>query len=262
MLDRITPLVLTYNEEANIRRLLESLAWAKRVVVVDSESTDRTRQIASEFANTDFRVRSFDEMASQWTFGLTQSGIESEWILALDADYAIPPAFVEELRRLEPGANVDGYRARFRYCIEGIPLRGTLYPPVTVLFRRQRAQFVQDGHTQRVQLKGRVEKLATPLLHDDRKPLERWFSSQLKYMKLEAAKLRTTRVAQLAWTDRIRTFVVVAPIAAFFYCLFVKGNLLDGRRGLLYAMQRATAEAILSVYFVEAALRPGRTDER
>ena len=58
MLDRITPLVLTYNEEANIGRLLESLAWAKRVVVIDSESTDGTRKIVSQFANADFRVRS------------------------------------------------------------------------------------------------------------------------------------------------------------------------------------------------------------
>jgi glycosyltransferase involved in cell wall biosynthesis len=261
VLDRITPLVLTYNEEANIRRLLESLAWAKRVVVVDSESADGTRKIAAEFANTDFVVRSFDELARQWNFALAETGIESEWILALDADYVLPSAFVDELGRLDPAADIDGYRARFRYCIEGVPLRGTLYPPVTVLFRGARARFAQDGHAHRVKLPGRIENLATPLLHDDRKPLERWFSSQVKYMKLEAAKLRAMRFAELGWTDRTRKLMVVAPIAAFFYCLFVKGNLLDGRRGLMYALQRATAEAILSIYLIEAALRPGRADE-
>jgi len=260
MLDRITPLVLTYNEEANIRRLLQSLAWAKRVIVLDSESTDRTHQTASEFANTDFVVRRFDELARQWNFGLGETGISTDWVLALDADYVLPSAFVDELKRLDPAADIDGYRAKFRYCIEGVPLRGALYPPVTVLFRRQRARFVQDGHAHRVQLAGSIGEFATPLLHDDRKPLERWFSSQMKYMKLEAVKLQATPFAQLSWTDRIRTLVVVAPIAAFFYCLFVKGNLLDGRRGLMYALQRATAEAILSIYLVEAALRPGRPD--
>lgn len=261
MLDQITPLVLTYNEEANIGRLLESLAWAKRVVVVDSESTDGTRKIVSGFANAHFRVRTFDDLSRQWNFGLAECGIESEWVLALDADYVLSAAFIEELGRLDAPADVDGYRARFRYCIEGVPLRGALYPPVTVLFRRQRACYIPDGHTQRVQLSGAVHQLETPLLHDDRKPLARWFDSQVKYMKQEATKLRTTPFAQLGWADRVRKLVVVAPMAAFLYCMFVKGNVLDGRRGLMYALQRATAEAMLSVYLVEAALRPRRTDE-
>ena len=170
-------------------------------------------------------------------------------------------AFIEELGGVDAPADVDGYRARFRYCIEGVPLRGTLYLPVTVLFRRQRARYTQDGHAQRVQLSGAVRQLTTPLLHDDRKPLARWFDSQMKYMEQEAIKLRTTPFAGLGWPDRVRKLVVVAPVAAFLYCMLVKGNLFDGRRGLMYALQRATAEAMLSLYLVEAALRLRRTDE-
>ena len=45
MLERITPLILTRNEEANLQRQLEALSWARRVVIVDSESTDATRAI-------------------------------------------------------------------------------------------------------------------------------------------------------------------------------------------------------------------------
>ena len=261
MLERITPLILTYNEEANLRRLLQSLAWARRVVVVDSESTDGTRAIAAEFSNAKVVVRKFDELARQWNYGLAETGIRTDWVLALDADYVLLPAFVEELARLEPAGDVGGYRASFRYCIEGKPLHGGLYPPVTVLFRREGATFRQDGHAHRVSVAGRVEMFTARLLHDDRKPMERWFSSQVSYMRLEATKLIDTPMPELSIPDRIRRLIVVAPALVFFYCLLVKGNLLDGRRGFLYAMQRFVAEVILSAYIVEAGMRQGRAGE-
>lgn len=250
MLERITPLVLTYNEEANIRRLMESLSWARRVVVVDSGSTDATRDIVAGFANGSCAVRPFDNHAAQWNYGLTGTAIDTDWVLALDADYGLPEAFVEELRRLDPPADVAGYRAAFRYCIEGVALRGTLYPPVVVLYRRERARYRQDGHTQRVEVDGRIEPLAARLLHDDRKPLEHWLRAQARYMRLEADKLLATPFGRLGMADKVRRLVVVAPVLVFLHCLLLKGNILDGRRGLLYAMQRATAEAILSMYLV------------
>ena len=250
MLDQVTPLILTYNEEVNIGRLLKSLSWARRVVVVDSASTDATRSIASGFGNVTFVVREFDEVARQWNFGLNESGIDTDWVLALDADYVLPEGFVDEVGGLRPAVETAGYRAEFDYCIEGVPLRGGLYPPVTVLFRRQGARFLQDGHAHRVSLSGSVLPMRTRLQHDDRKPIERWFWSQLKYMRLEAEKLRATPIAELRVPDRIRKLIVIAPWLVFCYCLFVKGNILDGRRGLMYAMQRATAEAILALYLL------------
>lgn len=255
MLDQITPLILTFNEAPNIGRLLDCLGWAKRVVVVDSHSDDETESIAKRYPNVEFVKRKFDTHANQWNFGLSETGIDTEWVLALDADYGLGPAFVEALRNLDPPPGVAGYQARFRYCIDGVPLQGGLYPPVTVLFRRAGASYVQDGHTQRVRLAGRIETLAPPLLHDDRKPLSRWFSSQVAYMRQEARHLLDAPVESLRLPDRIRRLVVVAPPLVFLYCLFVKGNVLDGRRGLFYAMQRAAAEVILSAFLVEAGMQ-------
>jgi glycosyltransferase involved in cell wall biosynthesis len=254
VLDRITPLILTFNEAPNIGRVLDRLAWANRIVIVDSYSDDETEAIARRYPNVDVVKRLFDTHANQWNFGLGETGIDTDWVLALDADYVPTPEFVDQLRGLVPKPDVDGYCARFRYCIDGVPLRGGLYPPVTVLFRRAGARYVQDGHTQRIELSRRIEMFAQPLLHDDRKPLSRWFSAQIGYMRQEAAHLLESPVESLRLPDRVRRLVVVAPVLVFFYCLFVKGNALDGRRGVFYAMQRTVAEVMLSAFLVEAGI--------
>src|SRR5436190_22300776 len=78
MLDRITPLILTRDEEANIGRTLAQLAWAREVVVVDSLSTDNTIEIARRFANVRVIPRAFDRHDLQWSFGAAQ--IATPWV--------------------------------------------------------------------------------------------------------------------------------------------------------------------------------------
>src|SRR5215213_5431025 len=201
MLDQVTPLILTYNEAPNIARVLEGLSWAREIVVVDSFSSDDTTAIASSFANVRVVHRAFDCHRNQWEFGLRQTQITTDWVLALDADYIVTTDFVNELRILKPSQNTAGYRARFIYCISGKRLHSGIYPPVTVLYRRSAANYVQDGHTQRVSLDGRIEELRSPMLHDDRKPLRRWLESQTRYTKLEAQKLRAADPAELSLID-------------------------------------------------------------
>lgn len=255
MIGRITPLILTYNEAPNIGRTLERLCWADDVVIVDSFSSDATLEIASGFPKARVFQRRFDTHEKQWNFGLQETDISSEWVLALDADYLLTPESVEELKSLRPGAEVAGYSASFVYCIGGRPLRGSAYPPVIVLYRRARARYRQDGHTQRVVVEGKVESLSAPIMHDDRKPLGQWLQSQSRYMRIEASKLAAADSASLGWADRLRKMLCVAPLAMLFYCLIVKRAILDGRAGLFYALQRTVAELILSLYLVEDDLR-------
>jgi len=168
-LTAITPLILTYNEKANIDRTLGRLPWAERVVVVDSYSEDATTDIATSYENVDLVQREFDDHTSQWNYGLEQ--VDTEWVLSLDADYQVPPAFVEEVQSLDPAERVSGYRASFTYCVHGRPLRGTLYPPRIVLFRTDRARYEQDGHTQRLAVDGPVEDLDALLYHGSTRPV-------------------------------------------------------------------------------------------
>lgn len=252
MLEQITPVILTLNEEVNIGRVLERLTWARSIVVVDSFSTDRTLEILGRFGNVRVLQRRFDNHAGQWNYAIDETGIQTEWVLALDADYVLTDELVKELAALNPNSSTAGYRAAFRYCVFGKPLRGTLYPPVTVLYRRAGAHYVQDGHTQRIDLAGKVEQLAAPILHDDRKPLSAWLQAQDRYMDLEAQVIRGSSWAELGISDRVRSLVVVAPVLTLFYCLLVKGGILDGNAGLFYALQRSVAEMILSLKLIQA----------
>ena len=244
----VTGLVLTFNEAANIARTLGKLAWLPEVVVVDSVSSDGTPEIASGFANVRVVTRPFTTHAEQWNYGLEQAAIRSEWVLALDADYVLTDALIREIQSLDGQTPAAAFRARFDYCIDGRPLRAAAYPPVTVLFRRARARYQQDGHTQRVMVDGGTRDLTHRIQHDDRKSLRHWLGAQARYMELEADKLSGARNQSLGWADRMRRWIVVAPPAMFVYCYFLRGGILDGAAGLFYALQRATAELILSMF--------------
>jgi glycosyltransferase involved in cell wall biosynthesis len=254
VLEKITPVILTFDEEANIERTLTHLDWAHDAVVVDSFSTDATAAIVARHANVRLFQRAFDSHAQQWNFAIEATGIRTEWFLALDADYVLTEEFVAELAALEPAGDINGYAARFRYCVAGVPLRGTLYPAVTVLCRRGFARYQQEGHTQRVAVTGTVATLAAKVLHDDRKSLSRWVSSQQRYAKLEADYLLAGKKPALGFMERVRRGGWFAPILVFFYTLIVKGCILDGWRGWFYVLQRSFAECLIALEIVDRRL--------
>lgn len=252
----VTPVILTFDEEPNVRRALAGLAWAERVVVVDSFSTDRTVELARSFSNVEVFQRRFDDHTSQWSFGLAQA--RTPWCLTLDADYVVSRELGEEIAREVAAPRADGYFARFVYCVRGRPLRQSIMPPRLVLFRRERGSYYQDGHTQKLRLDGAAATLEAPLLHDDRKPLSRWLWAQDRYATLEAEKLLGSGWAELAWQDRVRRAMVVAPWLVPAYYLVARGGLRDGWAGLDYAAQRAIAELVLSLKLLERTrLRAG-----
>lgn len=244
MLDQITPVILTRDEEANIERTLAQLEWAREVVIVDSYSTDATVGIARRSPNVRVLQREMDSLAGQSNFGIQQA--TTPWVLLLDADYFLPPDFVRELRSLEPPSNVRAYRAAFTYAVNGRPLRGSLYPKRIVLLHREHAKVWQDGHAHRVLADGDVADLDAKIIHDDRKSFARFLERQQRYMREEAEKLRHADPRALSTSGRIRKLVVVAPLAVLFQTLFVKGLILDGVAGLHYAWERFVAELILS----------------
>lgn len=250
-LEHITPMILTFNEEANLQETLEGLRWAKQILLVDSFSTDRTLEIAAGFPQVRVVQRSFDHFADQCNFGLDQ--IASKWVLSLDADYKCDEAFAAEVAELDGSRH--GYEARFLYGIYGKPLRATLYPPRVVLYQAEQARYHRDGHAHRVTIDGDVGKIKTPILHDDWKPLATWFSAQIRYANQEADKLHNLNPSKFGWKDRIRTAVVFAAPLTLVYCLIYKRLIFDGWRGIYYSLQRVFAELVLSLVILDRKIR-------
>jgi glycosyltransferase involved in cell wall biosynthesis len=245
----ITPLILTYNESPNIGRILRRLTWAKRIVVIDSFSTDDTLEILKSFPQVEVYQRTFDTAANQDNYGLDQ--ITTEWVLSLDADYFLTDELIEEIKRFEPQDSINAYWVRFKYCALGKTLRGSLYPPRKVLYRREKARYEDDGHTQRVQVEGQAAWLSSFILHDDRKSLSRWLVSQDRYTLQEVKKLRQTPHGRLGPVDRLRQNKVLMPFASLFYCLIIQRGILDGWAGWYYALQRLLAETLLAIGLIE-----------
>lgn len=252
-LQSVTPVVLTFNEEANLARTLAPLGWARDLVIVDSGSSDATLEIARRHPRARVFTRPFDDHASQWRFAIAETGIATPWVLRLDADYLLDEALLAEIDRLPPPPpDLAAYRIGFTYCIGGRPLRGTLYPPGSVLFDRARATPWQDGHTERWRIDGRVAALRGRIRHDDRKPVAAWLAAQARYQARERDKLLAAAPGALDRADRLRLRHWIAPWAVFLWCLFGKGLILDGRAGLAYAYQRLLAETALALYLLDA----------
>ncbi len=249
MKEEITLLILTYNESPNIDRTLKQLTWAKRIVVIDSYSTDSTLEILKSYPQVEVFQREFDTHTNQWNYGLEQ--VKSEWVLSLDADYWLTNELIEEIINIPLNTQFDSYFASFKYCVFGQPIRGTILPPREVLFKRDKAIYIDDGHTQLLQVKGRSGRLSAVIYHDDRKPLSRWLWAQDRYMIIEAKKLLETPLSELSWSDKIRQKIIFAPFIVLFYCLILKGGIFEGWAGFYYAFQRTFAELLLSIRLIE-----------
>jgi glycosyltransferase involved in cell wall biosynthesis len=249
MFEQITPLILTYNEAPNIGRTLQQLTWAKQIVVIDSFSDDETLEIISKYPQVQIFQRKFDTHTDQWNYGLEQ--VKSAWVLSLDSDYLVTDLLIAEIESLSSNTDIDGYFAKFKYCIFGKPLRGTILPPRQVLFKKSKSIYIDDGHTQLLQVNGKSSQLSAYIHHDDRKSLSRWLGSQDRYMQIESKKILFTPYGELGLGDRIRKAKYIAPFIIWVYCLILKGGILDGWRGWYYAFQRMLAEILLSIYIIE-----------
>jgi glycosyltransferase involved in cell wall biosynthesis len=258
MLEQITPILLTYNENRNMDRTLAHLGWAKDIVVVDSGSTDGTLTTLENFPNVRVFNRHFDTHGNQWRYATEQTNIETEWLLRLDADYQMSAALVAELAQLEPVAAISAYRVAFDYAVFSRKILSSLYPPKAILLRRGRFCVSDKGHADVWDVRGQVVTLKGRITHDDQKPISQWLIGEVRCLQRELDwMMRVRKAGPIHW---LRVRPPLMPIAVFLYCLFGKGLILNGRAGIFYALQRMVAEAVLSLMVLEEKLRDPRTD--
>ena len=259
-LNEIVPYILTFNEKENIRQCLDGLWWAQEVLVVDSFSKDGTTDIAAEYPNVRIVRRKFDSHSLQHLFALDQLSTAS-WTLRLDADWVVTPQLVAEIESLELTKEVGGVRFKFLYSIYGEMAPVSAYPPVVALFKVQGSGYLQDGHTEKLVPNGEVIDAQCRLIHEDKKPLDRFLVSQINYSKLESARLSSNSSSKLSWKARIRQVPGLSALLMGLYLLFWKGALFRGRASLHYVLQRVVAEMTLSLRILDERIRDDRQED-
>jgi len=230
---RVSAAVLTFNERRNIRRCLASLAWADEVVVVDSGSTDGTREIA---ASLGARV-----VNRAWCGFLAQRAAAAaecahDWMLFLDADEWIPDELGREIRAaLADPRGHSGFTIRRRNHFLDRWIDHAWAPDRLLrLFRRDAASFAgHEPHVHAQLAPGHTEgQLAHPLLHDAYESIAEMLVKVNAY---------STQFADADETDAQYSpaKMLLSPLVSVFKTLLVKRGFLDGVHGLVIAWATA-----------------------
>ncbi len=237
-----TAYVLAKNEETNIQRSVESLiAAGLRPVVLDSGSTDNTRAIVERYPQAEFRPFVYTTHCDSYNQITTWHGPD-ELVMVLDADMALTGGIEKDAQKMfDADPSLQVIKGPIDMLWEGLPLNWcNICPPKTFVFRGGRAYFEPVGHTERL-LPGTVVKLSQSgkILHDDRKPFDAVTVRQWRYARSLARRSSGGKTDMMDWL-RTRTplTIVLMPL----YTYFFKLGFLDGKGGLLYALDRMMAE--------------------
>lgn len=232
MIRTISVAIITKNEEANLRRTLQSVRWASETVIVDSGSTDRTPEIAREFG-AKFMVEPWRGFGAQKNFAIALC--TGEWVLALDADEEVSPDLAQEIQTLLAGTpDRDAYFLPRRNFFLGRWIRhGGYWPdPKLRLFRRGAAQFEERAVHETMQFSGPTGRLRGHLLHHAYPTLDSYIEHMNRYSTLGAGQALANGKSSRGLLPFLWN-VYVNPAATFQYNYILRGGFLDGREGLL-----------------------------
>jgi len=235
---KITATIITLNEADNIRAACESVAWADEILVVDSESTDDTRQIAAG-CGARVIINPWPGFAKQKQFAVDHAA--NDWIFSLDADERLSTELrtaIDDVRRRDDRDLADGYRvARRAFYMNRWIRGGGWYPDYQLrLFNRTRGHWRDRViHESVVMDEGaRIETLRGDLLHYSmRNPEHHRQMIEQRYAPLGAEQM---------FREGKRTSALqssVAGPAAFIRSFILKGGFRDGRAGLTIARMAA-----------------------
>lgn len=276
----ITVIIPTYNEEANIRYALESVRdWADAVFVVDSESTDKTQEIAAQHG-AQVVVQSWLGYARQKNWALANLPIKTDWVFILDADEAITDTLRDELLMISRGnasqQQFAGYYVNRLTYFLGKPIRHCGYFPSYNLrfFKQGKARYEEREVHEHMIVEGQTSRLRHLMLHEDRRGLEHLIAKHNRYSTLEARELTRERVlrkgedagplergiATRRWLKRnVLPRLPFTALWRFLYMYIVKLGILDGATGFRFCLFLAAYDLFISLKMTE--IRAAGLDE-
>ncbi len=275
----IDVLIITKNEEANIGFCLEALAgWTNRIFVVDSGSTDRTREIAESHA-VEFIHHDWPGFAKQKNWALENLEFESPWTLIVDADEVITPELRSVLEGIASGPTDQdvktGYFINRLTFFLGKPIRHCGYFPNYHLrfFKTGSGRYEEREVHEHIILEGPVGRITTPMLHDDRRGLEHYIAKHNRYSTLESQALQREINSQEDESESLepgarrrrwakRTILPRVPfpgLIRFFYMFVLRAGFLDGWTGFYFCRFIATYDDFVALK-LRALVRGQRID--
>jgi len=224
---KLSTAIITYNEERKLAECLKSVSFSDEIIIVDSNSTDRTREIAKE-AKAVVCTRPFDDFSSQKNYAVSLA--KGEWILSIDADERVTKELEWEIKKIiSVESNFVGYNLTRQNFIFGGRMRfgASLTDFQLRLIRRGKGKFQGLMH-ERIQAQGAVGTLKAPLIHVTYQTLDEYYAKFNRGSSLDAREL-------LRQNKKTNWFgALTKPIVHFVYFYFFKLGFLDGIRGLVY----------------------------
>ena len=264
----ITVIVPTKDEAVHVGRCVDSARALGRVVVVDSGSTDATRDIARAHG-AEVVEHPWEGYAAQKNWALGNVGLATPWVLFLDADEYLTPECVAAIREAVRKDGPAGYYLPRRYIFLGRQLKHAWwYPDYQLrLFRVGRGRFEDRLVHEHPIVDGPVEALPTAIVHENLKVLSAFIDRHNRYSDLEAAEMVSPSSGRKpgsftgSWADRRRALkervwfrLPFRPFARFFWLYVVRRGFLDGRRGLLFCLLMAVQEFLINAKVAERKL--------
>lgn len=263
----ISVLVLTYNEEANLRGCLESVRWSDDIHVVDSGSTDGTAIIARQ-CGAQVHVHPFEHFAAQRNWALENVPFGHEWVLVLDADERTPPDLAEEMVQAvaQSPAGVAGFELRRAVHFLGRPIKNAgqfEHFWFLRLFRHRAARYEDRSVNEYPLVGGEIRKLQGALIHENRKDVTELVAKFNRYATLEAEEtLRLQRGAaptdlparplgtaaeRRRWWKHLSMRLPWRAFLKFFYLYIWRRGFLDGAPGFFYCALLSSIECLIAL---------------
>jgi len=253
MKPEISTVVISYNEQDNIERCLKSVApFSSEVIVVDSNSTDRTVELAQPLAT---RVITQDWLGYglQKQFALKQAA--GDWVFSIDADEEVSPELCEEILALD--FSVDGYYMPRKVWYLGRWIMHSGWHPgyILRLFRRGGGHFTDDRVHEYVAVDGKTRKLRCDLLHYSYRNVAHHIEKINGLTTLSAIKMyergRRSRPHQIS----------ITPFLQFFKVYMIRRGFLDGRAGIMIALLHSYYVFLKYAKLWEIQSNDGRTKQ-